>query len=120
MNSMAIKMLPDAMLSYLPRTTSNHAPMLIELKPHDPRYGPSSFKFQQMWVSHEGFKDMVKAVWQEQSMESGLTHLAKKLKKLKLALKDWNVQVFGRIEEQIKSLEWWIKVLSIVFGYCGG
>ncbi|XP_041016129.1 uncharacterized protein LOC121258650 [Juglans microcarpa x Juglans regia] len=112
MNSIAVENLPNAILNYLPRTSSNHTPMVIELKPNESRYGPSSFTFQQMWMSHDGFRDMVKEVWQEQHTEAGLLCLTRKQKRLKVALKEWNTRVFRRTEHQIKSLELTIERLE--------
>ncbi|KAF5458518.1 hypothetical protein F2P56_022541 [Juglans regia] len=42
----------NAICSYLPRTTSDHSPMVIELKMDHFSYGPSPLRFPQMWVDH--------------------------------------------------------------------
>ncbi|KAF5444955.1 hypothetical protein F2P56_034046, partial [Juglans regia] len=98
-------LLPDAFCKYIARSTSDHAPLSFVLKVSATRYGPSSFKFQQMWMSHPNFRDVVKDTWNEQIGTMGLFGLATKLKKLKVVLKDWKRRVFGRIEKNIQSLE---------------
>lgn len=54
-----------------------------------------------MWTSHEGFMELVSRVWLEESNGSGLVRLAGKLKRLKVALKVWNKQVFGQTQVHI-------------------
>ncbi|XP_041004055.1 uncharacterized protein LOC121249412 [Juglans microcarpa x Juglans regia] len=51
---------PNATCSYLPRTTSDYCPMLIEFLKDPYSYGPPPFRFQQMWVEHPEFIDFVK------------------------------------------------------------
>ncbi|KAF5470793.1 hypothetical protein F2P56_011282 [Juglans regia] len=50
---------PNATCSYLTRSTSDHAPMFIELKKDPFVYCPAPFHFQQMWVDHHSFLDCV-------------------------------------------------------------
>lgn len=101
----AISLWPDAGVSFLSSSSSDHAPMSFVLSILGSRYGPSSFKLQQMWVSHEGLNDVVKDVCQVQMGTTGLFRLAGKLKKIKMVPIDWNLQVFGRTENNIQCLE---------------
>ncbi|XP_041015535.1 uncharacterized protein LOC121258175 [Juglans microcarpa x Juglans regia] len=112
-NSLAVELFPDAIVHYLPRTTSDHAPLMIHLKPVALHYGPSAFKFQQMWVSHVEFKKVVIDTWNGSSGEMGLFGLAGKLKRMKVVLKDWNVRVFGKMDAHISELEQRIESLEI-------
>ncbi|KAG2696932.1 hypothetical protein I3760_07G082900 [Carya illinoinensis] len=54
----------DITVSYLPRTSSDHAPMLVQLS----RYRVNviqPFKFLRTWGSHERFLPLVQEVWNE-------------------------------------------------------
>ncbi|KAF5445223.1 hypothetical protein F2P56_034289 [Juglans regia] len=100
-----LSLFPTAHCLYLPRTTSDHCPMVIEFLSDPFSYGPPPFRFQQMWVEHPDFMTLVQKVWSESVIGSGLFKLATKLKKLKVALRVWNKSVFGRTNTQIAILE---------------
>ncbi|XP_042966737.1 uncharacterized protein LOC122300279 [Carya illinoinensis] len=65
----------EAHVKYLPRTSSDHAPMLFSL------------------------------VWEREVLGSPLSRLVVKHKSLKSALRIWNKQIFGRTEANIARLE---------------
>jgi len=92
-------------LKYLPRKSSDHAPMSLRLEISNKRYGPSIFRFQQMWTLHEGFGGFVHNLWNEEVEGAGLWKLAYKLKKVKNALRRWNREVFGWTTVHLKRLE---------------
>ncbi|XP_040999420.1 uncharacterized protein LOC121245211 [Juglans microcarpa x Juglans regia] len=100
-----LTLFPNAHCSYLPRTTSDHCPMFIEFLIDPFSYGPPPFRFQQMWVEHPDFMNFVQNVWSESVTGSGLFKLTSKLKKLKVALREWNKRVFGRTNNHIAILE---------------
>lgn len=54
----------DARMSYLARSSSDLSPIVIKLERDNIRYGFPSFRFQQMWVSHELFFECVMQSWQ--------------------------------------------------------
>ena len=57
------------------------------------------FRFENMWLKEEGFKDMLRIWWQNLNFKGSFSFiLAKKLKALKGILKIWNKNVFGRVE----------------------
>ncbi|XP_042983286.1 uncharacterized protein LOC122312671 [Carya illinoinensis] len=59
-----------------------------------------------MWTSHDGFLDMVRNSWNEPiRWEPGLLNLAGKLKRLKQKMRQWNREIFGRVDAIIKELE---------------
>jgi hypothetical protein len=62
-------------LKYLPRKSPDHAPMSLRLESLDKRYGPSIFRFQQMWTLHEGFGEFVHNLWNEEVDGAGLWKL---------------------------------------------
>ncbi|XP_042962753.1 uncharacterized protein LOC122297032 [Carya illinoinensis] len=79
LNSLATNSLTDAFCRYLARTTSDHAPMSFFLNSPHTRYGPTPFKFQQMWASHENFKDVVKNAWNDPIVPRGIYSLTTKI-----------------------------------------
>ncbi|KAG2712257.1 hypothetical protein I3760_04G116000 [Carya illinoinensis] len=96
---------PNACCKYMARSTSDHTPLSFVFKNLGTRYGPSSFKFQQMLVSYSNFLNVVKENWSVSVDTMGLIGLATKLKKLKIVLKDWNRHIFGHTDTNIQALE---------------
>ncbi|XP_041009336.1 uncharacterized protein LOC121253382 [Juglans microcarpa x Juglans regia] len=72
---------PYARCPYLSRSTSDHSPMFIEFLKDTFTYGPSPFRFQQMWIEHPDFISFVQMVWSEPAIAifeekvEGLEHL---------------------------------------------
>ena len=62
------------------------------------RRGPTPFRFENMWLKEEGFKEVLRNWW-EGIQVSGLTSfiLSEKLKALKPIMRNWNREVFGQI-----------------------
>ncbi|XP_042941234.1 uncharacterized protein LOC122275951 [Carya illinoinensis] len=105
MNVVVAGVFPDALCKYMARTTSDHAPLSFVFKNVGNHYGPSPFKFQQMWVSHSNFWKVVNDTWSTSINTMGLQGLTTKLKKVKIVLKDWNRRVFGHTETKIQEFE---------------
>ncbi|KAF5461902.1 hypothetical protein F2P56_017962 [Juglans regia] len=96
----------------LARTTSDHSPLIIKTGVDLSRYGPSPFRFQYMWTDHSDFYSFVEGVWKSEGFGYGLVNLSFKLKKIKVALKEWNKRVFGKTDTIIKELEDRIETLD--------
>ena len=86
------------MQGVLPRPVSDHFPVLLEggglIR------GPSPFKFENMWLEEEGFKDKMKTWWGSKFTGTSSFNLDAKLRALKDILKNWNKEVFGLIENK--------------------
>ena len=63
------------------------------------RRGPSPFRFENMWLKVEGFKDLFKAWWEGDNFNGSASFImAEKLKVVKSKLKEWNRDVFGTVD----------------------
>ncbi|KAG2688600.1 hypothetical protein I3760_09G103900 [Carya illinoinensis] len=91
-----------AHFKYLSRKSSDHCPMVVYVNRHFLRYGPAPFCFQNMWCSHDNFLLCVKDAWC--NLGWGLSKLAVRLKRTKIALRAWNINVFGRVDAHIQAL----------------
>ena len=89
--------------SILPRPTSDHFPILLE-GGRSLSKGPSPFRFKNMWIKEEGFKDLIRDWWQSFEFKGTSSYaLMEKLKAIKKFLKTWNKDVVGRVEENKNS-----------------
>ncbi|RVW76692.1 Transposon TX1 uncharacterized 149 kDa protein [Vitis vinifera] len=73
--------------------------------------------FENMWLKVDGFKDLLRGWWQESGVSGKASfRLASKLKVLKQKIKDWNRDVFGRLEVNknlaLQQVEFWDRVES--------
>ena len=79
------------------------------------RRGLMPFRFENMWLKEEGFKDKPQAWWESLNF-SGTARfvLVAKLKALKPLLREWNKNVFGKVEVNkamaLNQVEFWDKV----------
>ncbi|XP_028102574.1 uncharacterized protein LOC114301812 [Camellia sinensis] len=69
-------------------------------------WGPKPFRFLNAWTLHPYFKSFVDKIWKETLVDgwAGFQCL-RKLKSLRIALKQWNQEVFGNVDYNLKLLE---------------
>ena len=96
----------------LARPVSDHSPIILD--GGGMTRGPTPFRFENMWLKEEGFKEVLRRWWEEIQISGTASYiLSEKLKALKPTLKKWNTEVFGQIkvkkQEAWNSLDFWDK-----------
>lgn len=88
----------------LPRTASDHSPIVLMEDERD--WGPRPFKFLNAWLLHSTLASLVKKTWKESQIFGTAGYiLQRKLHALKLALKQWNREVYGNVVSQLQDSE---------------
>ncbi|XP_020675110.2 uncharacterized protein LOC110094257 [Dendrobium catenatum] len=95
-------------VQHLSRTLSDHSPLLLFIS-NSFLTGPVAFRFQNMWIKHVGFFNVVSENWNALVFPDnnihGMHRLWAKLSRLKQLLRWWNKHVFKNIFENIKEAE---------------
>ncbi|KAK1326875.1 hypothetical protein QJS10_CPA01g02555 [Acorus calamus] len=86
----------------LPRTTSDHSPILLVSKP--PGRNKHIFRFESWWLECEGFETLIRQSWNSGAgILRGARCIAFKLRRLKQCLKRWGrLERLRRTEEKSK------------------
>ncbi|OVA14191.1 Endonuclease/exonuclease/phosphatase [Macleaya cordata] len=95
---------PPIVVNHLTRVCSDHSPLLVMTHKRSKR-GPSPFRFQRMWVTHDTYDDFLRVNWKIEVEGSPMHVLVTKLKILRMQLKTWNVQTLGNIHKNLRTLE---------------
>jgi hypothetical protein len=96
----------------LARDVSDHCPIVLRYSSQ--LWGPKPFRFNNFWIDHRDFKDVVIQSWNKTSSHNWMAYsLKEKLKLLKGDLKIWNHQVFGNLDHNIELLVEEIKDLDL-------
>ena len=82
--------------SLLPRPASDHNPIMLDGS--SVRRGLTPFRFVNMWLKVNGFKELLSGNWGEMQMSGSASFkLVEKLKTIKMLLKKWNKDEFGSV-----------------------
>ena len=54
---------PQSLQEVLPRWTSDHWPIVLDTNPF--KWGPTPFRFENMWLQHHSFKECFSSWWRE-------------------------------------------------------
>ncbi|RVW92465.1 Transposon TX1 uncharacterized 149 kDa protein [Vitis vinifera] len=57
------QLFPQSLQEVLPRWTSDHWPIVLETNPF--KWGPTPFRFENMWLQHPSFKESFGSWWRE-------------------------------------------------------
>ena len=94
---------PQSIQGVLPRWTSDHWPIVLETNPF--KWGPTPFRFENMWLQHPSFKENFGRWWREFQGNGWEGHkFMRKLQFVKAKLKVWNKASFGELNERKKSI----------------
>ena len=101
--------------SRLPRPISDHFPIM--LVGGGTRRGPTPFRFENMWLKVDEFKDLIHSWWQGIEVRGSASFkLATKMKEIKQKLKVWNREVFGRLDcnksSALQQVDFWDRMES--------
>ncbi|MCI15574.1 RNA-directed DNA polymerase (Reverse transcriptase), partial [Trifolium medium] len=96
----------------LPRSVSDHCPLVVRFKDFD--WGPKPFRFNNHWLEHKDFKGVVENFWRENNTIGWMAYVLKeKFKGLKAIIKAWNREAYGVVDEKIMKLISDISLLDI-------
>lgn len=97
-------MFPNASITHLPRLTSDHHPILLNLLGNTPRRQPHPFEFELMWLHHSGFKPMLTSFLNTPTQNR--LYLPQLLHTLQHKLASWDKSTFGNVfKRNTKILE---------------
>ncbi|PKI32708.1 hypothetical protein CRG98_046882, partial [Punica granatum] len=86
-------------VEFLPPGISDHCPALLKFGEKE-NAGPKPFKFFHFWIEHSGYMALVERVWSKTQEGIPMVVLYKKLRFLKMQLKDFNISKFGNVHTQ--------------------
>nr|XP_023903392.1 uncharacterized protein LOC112015243 [Quercus suber] len=82
---------PEAVVTHLPRTFSDHCLVLVELYKLNANNFNKLFCFQMIWLLHPDFYRVVQQAWYEdRALQTAVLDFVDRVKK-------WNVEVFGNL-----------------------
>ncbi|RVW35456.1 hypothetical protein CK203_097212 [Vitis vinifera] len=97
------QLFPQSLQEVLPRWTSDHWLIVLETNPF--KWGPTPFRFENMWLQHPSFKESFGSWWREFQGDGWEGHkFMRKLQFLRAKLKEWNKTSFGDLIEREKSI----------------
>ncbi|KAF9603807.1 hypothetical protein IFM89_037941 [Coptis chinensis] len=88
----------------LKRRHSDHCP-IVGWNTKIPKPSNIPFRFKQAWVQHENLREVVERSWKEPLHDAPIRKVVKKLKRLKIVLKEWSWRVYGNTKQHLKELE---------------
>ena len=90
-------------VSHMARGRSDHCPLLI--KSSNGQVLKGSFRFLNVWTSHQDFLSIVRQSWSQPIGAFGMVGFFKKLMRLRKALRLWNSQCFGNPHRPVNGSE---------------
>ncbi|XP_075497891.1 uncharacterized protein LOC142535418 [Primulina tabacum] len=93
----------NARLTALPRITSDHHPIIFDTTRL--KWGPSPFRFENVWLTHNNFKESLEDWWGSGNTQGWEGYkFMMKLKETKNRVLLWNKEVFGNVDYKISEL----------------
>lgn len=95
-NNSWIRLFPEASITHLPRTHSDHCHLLLSLGRYSLPFSQKLFRMESMWCSHPFFIDLVRNSFNPfLSMNKDIS--------FEWVAKTWNRKVFGNIFQKKKN-----------------
>nr|GMD52524.1 ribonuclease H [Ipomoea batatas] len=85
---------PEAIVTHLPRLSSDHAPLLICLIEGSGDHRRAGFKFQAAWLTSPQLSEVVRTTWRKG------TGLQDNIARMTAEFTKWNKEVFGNIKHR--------------------
>jgi hypothetical protein len=99
-NPLWVQLFPHYSVQHLPTHSSDHNPILLNTIPTDLTL-PYPFRFEEFWTFDPSCGSTISSAWINHIAGSPQYILTKKLKSTKSALKSWNLNCFGNIQNRI-------------------
>lgn len=99
-----INLFPKTVVRHLGRTCSHHSPLSIEINKNTTQKG-GMFRFLGVWTKHHSFLEVVKNFWEDPIIGRPMHVFAKKLSRLRYVLQLRNINIFGKVDQNVKKDE---------------
>jgi hypothetical protein len=100
---------PLTCVEHVIKETSDHLALIIKVQEELPRRvsgGERGFKFEEMWLKHEGYETMMKDAWENAEQGGrGIQCLWRRLRDVSKEMKRWSFESFGSVRAEIKKLK---------------
>ncbi|RVW66273.1 hypothetical protein CK203_065986 [Vitis vinifera] len=97
------QLFPQGIQETLIRRTSDHWPIALDTNPFT--WGPTPFRFENMWLQHPSFKENFRNWWRGFQGNRWEGHkFMRRLQFVKAKAKEWNKLSFGVLNEKKKSI----------------
>jgi hypothetical protein len=85
---------PNASVRVLSRDVSDHCPLVLTYEALS--WGPKPFRFNDAWLQDASFQDMIRRLWEAQSVTGWMIFVLKeRLKGMKITIKEWEKETIG-------------------------
>lgn len=90
-NTQWLNLVPGSFVSHLPRTHSDHCPILLNTF-QTPKPSNNFFRLESFWINHPTFPDLIKSRW-----NNDLEDINDKITDLQKEIKLWSIKHFKNI-----------------------
>ncbi|CAM8886400.1 unnamed protein product [Rhodiola kirilowii] len=94
---------PDAEIWHGVTGVSDHAPLLIKGTVRRGGRRLNFFRFEPMWLKHEGYRDAVRSFWGNSASSNG--PISSCLRSCAASLDEWSTKNFGQVKTKITRLK---------------
>jgi hypothetical protein len=105
---------PNATVSHLVSSRSDHCPLLIDLEKSEILSASRKpWRYEMMWEREQSLDVEIERSWMEGKEASNIQDINKKLSVLRKDLSVWKDQFFGAVDKEMKSLKQELEVLLL-------